>query len=244
MDNNARASIEQLIHGISHDMGAPLRAVVQFSDLLQQRLADKLDDKERYWFELIYQNGRSAQHMLAALLTYSRLTQQFEQQSQFKLQAQLQTALADLAVLVQQTGAKIEISGELAPITGCAPLWHRFFSYVVENALRFQPKSIDAEHDPASASPAPNVVISFSQSDTTTMINIEDNGIGVAEKYRTQLTTPFKRLNGDEYPGLGMGLCYCERIVQLHGGTLEFSVSSMQGLRVTCCIPNTFKQDI
>lgn len=217
-------SIQKLVYGISHDMSAPLRAVVQFSELLKNRLGDRLDEKESYWLQLIEESGCHAQKMIEALLRYSRLSTHRQPDTNFFLQSVLQTAIAEFNDDIQKKSAHIEIKGDWPELTACKERWQLLFSCLIENALLYQSKN--EKH-------RPHIIISYKQMAGQHRVSIEDNGIGVAQNMWPVLTTPFKRMQSEkDYPGMGMGLTYCERIAQLHGGTLEFAQSSLNGLAV------------
>jgi len=220
-----RADVQRLVYGISHDMGAPLRAVVQLSSMLKERLGNRLDEREGYWLQLIEDSGLHAQKMIESLSIYSRLSTNRQQNRQFKLKKVFEKVLLKLDAEIQQSSAKITIDGEWPEYNGCEDQWLMMVTCLIQNALLYQPK--DVGH-------VPLITVSCSQITENLRIIIEDNGIGVRENLWSVLTTPFKRLQSDsEYPGIGMGLTYCERIAVLHCGTLEIGQSSLGGMAVS-----------
>ncbi len=216
--------MQKIVYGISHDMSAPLRAIVQFSQMLKSQVGDKLDEKEIYWLQLIEDSGCHAQKMIEALLLYSRLTTHRSADSQFILINPLEQAITHLNEMIQDTSAIIEISGDWPEYTGCEEQWVMYFNYIIHNALLYQKKETGR---------IPQINIQCLQSDKNLRIKIEDNGIGVKENLLDVITTPFKRMQSDkDYPGMGMGLSYCEHISELHGGKLKIELSSQGGLAV------------
>lgn len=222
----SESEVQSLIYGISHDMGAPLRAVTQFSQMLQQRLEGKLDEKEAYWLQLVQENGEHAQRLTEALLVYSRLSTKACEPKQFSLAVVVDQALSDLKSKIETTNAVITLPPNFPNMVGYEAHWKSYFNHVLSNALLYQPMS---------QTHCPEVRISASVSEHGRLhIVVEDNGIGVSSMQRSMLSVPFKRLqNPNDYPGLGMGLAYCARIAQLSGGELTFVDSSMGGLAVT-----------
>lgn len=217
--------IQKIVYGISHDMSAPLRAVVQFSQLLKNRLSDRLDEKETYWLQLIEENGSHAQKMIEALLTYSRLSTENLPEESFLLQDVLHRSLSKLDAQITEQSANIVVEGDWPGVLGCEQHWFKLFSEVLRNALLYQPKEINHK---------PQVTIRCEQSPGQVLVCIEDNGIGVKNTMLDVITTPFKRLHAEQdYPGIGMGLSYCERIAELLGGQLEIVTSASGGLAVT-----------
>ena len=224
-------AVQKLVYGISHDLGAPLRAIVQFSRLLEQRLDQQLDDKARYWLRLIHDGGSRAQDMIDALLRYSRLSTRMSKPARFSLH-DLALAVIDEQINRHRhafpdcTEPDYAITSTLPQTIGVREHWHLLLSCIIENALLFQPKD-QPNH-------IPRLQISCDCADGKVRIAIEDNGIGVAEDRLADITRPFLREQREEdYPGLGMGLSYCERIAQLHGAHLAFDLSSLGGLAVT-----------
>jgi signal transduction histidine kinase len=244
--NNDFEQIQKLLYGISHDMGAPLRSVVQFSQLLEKRLHDKLDDKERFWFQLLQQGGQKAQKMLEALLHYSRLNTEQAVATNINLVSLIEDSieahirkrrrkdrqneiLTDNASKPSDNETPFivdwQILSPLPEITGILMHWELFFSCLLDNALLYQPLG-QPRH-------IPKIAIYSETEKNLVRIIIEDNGIGVAENNWSNITQPFKRLQPEaDYPGIGMGLSYCERIAQLHGGKLSFQHSAFAGLKV------------
>ncbi len=216
-------SEQELVHGISHDMGAPIRSVVQFSQLLQNRLGERLDEKETYWLRLINESGLKVQKMIDAMLVYSRLSSQRNRDENFNLKSALVMGIDCNRKTILNTTPKIDIPHEMPDIIGCKEHWVVLFSYLIENALLYQPK--DEEHQ---------VILQINcDADEELVITIEDNGIGVPEEQWTRLTMPYKRMQAEEnYPGIGMGLACCNRIARQHQGKLVFSASTLGGLEV------------
>ncbi|TQV80153.1 hypothetical protein FKG94_10825 [Exilibacterium tricleocarpae] len=223
-------AVQKLVYGISHDLGAPLRAVVQFSQLLEQQLDAHLDEKARYWLHLIRDGGSKAQAMVEALLRYSRLSSRMRAHNRFSLQDVAVAAIDEQVNRWRYTHPQAmqpdwDIPAPLPHITGAMEHWHLFFSCVVANALLFQPKDRPDN--------IPRLRVLDESRNETFCLVIEDNGIGVAENRWPELTRPFMRGQSEQdYPGLGMGLAYCERIAHLHGGSLDFRLSSLGGLAV------------
>ncbi len=217
-------SEREFVYSISHDMGATLRSIIQFSQLLSVRLSDRLDEKETYWLQLIRENGLKAQKMVDTLLVYSRLSSQKMPDSKLNLHDLLRRVLHTHNDEIEKIKASIVISNRLTDIVGCEEHLFLLLSSLIENALLYQPK--DKQHNV-------KLHISCNQINGMLQICVEDNGIGVPEAYWPRLTLPFKRMQAEEdYPGLGMGLAFCKQITKLHGGALSFGLSSMNGFAV------------
>ena len=218
------AATQKLVYGITHDMGAPLRSVVQFAGMLEKRLGDRLDERESYWLKLILDGGEKAQAMLDALLRYSRLTTEPGSRERFPLRAVLDDTLETLAERIESASARVEIVGELPEITSHARHWQVLFYNLLDNALKFRLKNLEQP---------PIIQVNCEVDGDRLRLVIADNGIGVRPEQRDLITVPFKRLHAEQdYPGLGMGLAYCERIAQLHDGRLDPADSPLGGLAI------------
>ena len=217
--------MQYLVAGLSHDMGAPLRAVVQFAQLLVEQPNNNFDEEELKCLKLIQQNGEKAQAMLGALRRFSRLNRDNEEETSLSLRLLLDDVLAQKAATIEATAARIEIVCDVPAILGDSNYWNLFFECLIDNALLFQKKTGDQ---------APIINIEAKRFNGFLQICVEDNGIGVSDSNWALISAPFKRLNhAKDYPGFGMGLAFCERIANIHGGTLRFSHSELGGLAVT-----------
>jgi len=215
--------LEKIIYGMSHDMGAPLRSIVQFSKLLLRSLEGKLSEKEAYWFQLILDNGQQAQAMIDALIQLSRIKPDKETVAPFNVAEMVAAATSLLNTQIEESSAKIECAGDACEWEGNATQLRQCVYELVRNALIFQPENN-----------VPQVHIHWQYRNGALTICVEDNGIGAREDQREKMVYPFQRLNGVTlYPGLGMGLAVCNRIVQNHGGEIHFRDSNLGGLAVT-----------
>jgi len=220
--------VQQIIYSISHDMGAPLRAIVQFSELIRQRLDGRLSEKEAYWLELIQSSGEDAQNMIDALLIYSRLSTHRKPDTDVCLAGLVESAALELTAATTLEETPVNVLTELPELYGCAGHWQTLVSSLLSNALLYHPKTPDH---------TPQVNVSFERDERGARFIVEDNGIGVSEAAWSVITNPFKQLRAPDYKGTGMGLAYCKRIAELQGGQLAFGYSSLGGLRVTYTLP-------
>lgn len=223
--------LQQLVYGISHSMGAPLRGITQFSKLLQQTATGRLEEKEKYWFELIQQNGETAQQMIDALLRYSRIATTADSEQDFSVK-QLTESVIQQCV---PGGATLEVDDQLHTIRSYPAQWTLLLQELLRNAVLYQPQ--ENQHRVV-------IRISWFADAEDLILRVEDNGIGVNEASLELITAPFKRLqSSDDYPGIGMGLAFCDRIAQLQNGRLQFSSSDLGGLKVDYRVPVVYSTD-
>ncbi|WP_027856586.1 sensor histidine kinase [Marinobacterium jannaschii] len=226
-DAQSVAQMQELVNVLAHDMGAPLRAIVQFSSLLQQSAADDLPQKQRHWLQIINENGVNAQQMLEALSIYSRLGREGSHHGWFSLDAVLARVVENFDLQKAAKPISIEVRVSSTDIYGCQSQWQQLLHCLLDNALRYQ--TADTGHHSV-------IIVTASITDKEFTLAVEDNGMGVAAELQPLLTLPFKRIDpSGARPG--MGLAYCERIAQLHGGGMSFTTSSQGGLVAILNIP-------
>lgn len=217
--------IQEIVYRISHDLAAPLRHANSFSELLSIDYEDQLSGEAKQWLGHIRASTEKAQSMLTGLLVYSRLSTNQQAVEKFCLQDAWDIALEQHATLVQQQQAEIEILQPLPDVCAVKEHWVTLFSVLLNNSLLYQPENQQ-----------PQVKLHSRQlSQERFILEFHDNGIGVDEKYYDEITTIFKRLHMDnEYPGIGIGLSLCQRILQFYGGDINFNRSELGGLNVQC----------
>ncbi|MET1254758.1 sensor histidine kinase [Aliikangiella maris] len=221
---------QQMVYGISHDLGAPLRSVVRLSQLLQDRVKDKLDEKEKYWLDLIINGGEQAQAMIDGLLTYSRLINHVADIDSVNL-TEIIAKVADKeiekfyqAYIQSARNINFQYESENFVVTGVYHHWLLLIQSIVENATLYQP--LDSEQDL-------NVICTLSMKEQRLILCVEDNGIGVSDEQKKYITRPFMRgQSPQDYPGIGMGLAFCQRIAKINDGELRFEDSPLGGLKV------------
>lgn len=201
----------------SHDLQEPVRKLQVFSDLLLARYGQVLDENGRRYLNSLNQGAGRMQRLIQDLLAYSQLTTRARPFSEVDLDEVLRDVLIDLEAQVYQSEARIE-RGPLPVIEAEPSQMHRLLLNLLNNALKFRRPEVRphikvyAEPLNGPSSPGENQVVK---------ICIEDNGIGFEEKYLDRIFQPFESLHKrDEYPGTGMGLAICRKIVERHGGQI------------------------
>lgn len=164
--------------------------------------------------------------MLDDLLVYSRILSEKHQYETLNLNTIIKQIITEHSLKNNQIN---NITTSTFPIIhGIRSLWYRLLYSIIDNSLRFQPAQQQAQ-----------VIINIQFFDNYWSLIIEDNGIGVKEKDYKKITKIFSRLHSEkEYPGNGIGLAYCQQIVNLHNGSIIFSKSTLGGLCVNCSFSN------
>ena len=209
----SNSDLQQFAYVASHDLQEPLRAVAGCLEILQRRYGSQLDSKAD---ELIFHavdGAKRMQVLINDLLAYSRVnTNTREPVSSADA---FNSALANLQLAIAESGAQIE-RGELPVVFADRAQLALLFQNLVGNAIKYR------------KSHAPRIIVSVSQEPEHWRFSVRDNGIGIEPRYFERIFGVFQRLHTrSEYPGTGIGLAICKKIVERHGGSIR--VKSVPG---------------
>jgi len=208
----SNAELEQFAYAASHDLQEPLRKVQAFGDRLKARVADRLDEESADYLSRMQNAAGRMSVLISDLLSYSRVTTQAQPFSTVDLDQTAHEALSNLEIAVEHAGAMVRIEG-LPQIDADATQIRQLMQNLLANALKFQHPD---------RTPIVTVQGGLEAGGTICRIEVQDNGVGFEEKYSERIFGVFQRLHSrDEYPGTGIGLALCRKIVERHGGTIE-----------------------
>lgn len=210
----------------SHDLNEPLRKIQAFGTLLQEKSADHLTEEERGYVSRMTGAANRMQELLNALLRYSRVETTGEEFVPTKLDDIVRTVATDLEVAIQNIGARVEI-GPLPSVQGDPSQLRQLFQNLIANALKYHRSELEL------------LVRVYGEENTGAFrIFVEDNGIGFEEKYLEKIFQPFQRLHGrNDYPGTGIGLAICRKIVERHKGTITAKSTPGKGSTFIVSLP-------
>ena len=210
----------------AHDLQEPLRKIQTFGDrLLTASEATLSSESGDYLSRMLASAGRMRK-LIDDLLTYSRVTTKGDPFQATQLNQVLNDVISDLEVRIEQTRAVVQV-GPLPEIDADPSQMRQLFQNLIANGLKFQtPGAI------------PQVEIQATIQGDFCEIRVKDNGIGFDEKYRDRIFVIFQRLHGrQEYPGTGVGLAVCRRIVERHGGSLNAQSEPNKGAIFVISLP-------
>lgn len=200
--------LEQFAYVASHDLQEPLRMVVGFVQLLEKRLADKLDAETAEFMKYAIDGALRMQRLIQDILMYSRVSSRGGMPERIDSAKALQESLTLLAGRIRQSDAHIEAQ-TLPTVLADHTQLVQLFQNLIGNALKF------CREGP------PQVRIDACKQGAFWHFSIVDNGVGIAAEYRERIFGIFQRLHTrKEYEGTGIGLAVCKRIVQRHGGEI------------------------
>lgn len=205
----SNAELEQFAYVASHDLQEPLRMVASYTQLLARRYAGKLDQDADEFIGFAVDGARRMQELINDLLAYSRAGTRPLQLDAVDVNRMVDQIVADFGVAIADSDAHVT-HDVLPTVQADATQLRQVFQNLIANGLKF--------HRPEAA---PRVHVSSRREDDAWVFGIEDNGIGIEPQYMERIFALFQRLHTRaEYPGTGIGLAICKRIVERHGGRI------------------------
>ncbi len=222
---HSNAELERFAYVASHDLQEPIRSITGFMQLLDKGYSKDLDEKARHYINRSISGAQRLQNLVQALLEYSRINTVEKTLEDVNCLTVLQQVSADLEASITESSAKIEYD-TLPVIFGDHDLLKRLFQNLISNAITFNTQEI------------PMIKINSETKDGSWLFSVEDNGIGIDPKYFERIFVIFQRLHRQaEYPGTGIGLSICKKIVEVHGGQMWCKSQSGQGTTFYFSIP-------
>lgn len=223
-DELARSNkeLEQFGYIVSHDLQEPLRAVTGFLQLLDQQCGKELGDKGRQYAAFAIDGAKRMSRMIHDLLEYSRVQTQARPLAPTDLKDAFEQARANCAAGIAEAQAQVTC-GDLPTVLGDSTQLVRLFQNLLGNAVKFRRPDV-----------RPEIQVSARTHDGGWRFQVRDNGIGIPPDQADGLFQLFRRLHGrDQYPGTGIGLATCKKIVERHGGRIW--IESQPGPGTTFC---------
>jgi PAS domain S-box-containing protein len=205
---HSNEDLQQFAYAASHDLQEPLREVAGFVRLLEKRSGGQLDEKAQEYTKYIVGGVTRMKELIQDLLEYSRLETQGKELKPVDSSRSLAKALSNLGTAIGESGATI--THEHLPTVKADRLQMvSLFQNLIGNAIKFR------------GTETPRVHISAERKGGEWVFSVRDNGIGIDPQFAERIFIVFQRLHGrEEFPGTGIGLAICKRIVERHGGRI------------------------
>jgi PAS domain S-box-containing protein len=217
--------LEQFAYVASHDLQEPLRMVSSFTQLIERRYKDKLDKDANDFINFAVDGANRMQRLINDLLDYSRVTTRGKKFERVDIHSVVGQVFANLQQRIEESHAIIT-QDDLPVVEADESQMVRLFQNLVENALKFRTDT------------PPGVHISAHKEGGFNVFMVSDNGIGIDSQYADRIFQVFQRLNtSQEYPGTGIGLAICKRIVERHGGKIWIESEVGNGSKFFFTIP-------
>ena len=202
----SNAELEQFAYVSSHDLQEPLRMIGSYLQLLQRRYYGELDDKADKYIDFAVDGASRMQNLINDLLEFSRVTTRAREFESTDCELLLNQVLSNLEISIKESEAVIS-HNHLPNIMADSTQLAQVFQNLISNAIKFHSEKI------------PEINISAREEGEEWVFSVADNGIGIDPKHCERIFEVFKRLHKRrEYPGTGIGLSICKKIVERHGG--------------------------
>jgi light-regulated signal transduction histidine kinase (bacteriophytochrome) len=217
--------LERFAYVASHDLQEPLRTVASYVQLLARRYRDRLDQDATEFIDFAVDGAKRMQRLIEDLLAFSRVGTRGPAPVATSAQAALTSALGGLHAAIQDAGATVTYD-PLPEVLADPGQLEQVFANLIGNALKFH-----------GANP-PEVHVSATTNGARCVFSVRDNGIGIDPQYYERIFVIFQRLHGREaYPGTGIGLAICKKIVARHGGRIWLESVPGEGTTFSFSLP-------
>jgi PAS domain S-box-containing protein len=223
----SNAELEQFAYVASHDLQEPLRMVASYTQLLARRYGDRLDEDAREFISFAVDGVSRMQALINDLLAFSRVGTRSGKTEPVRVDAVLDRVLANLGATIADSEAGIT-RDPLPVVTADAAQLGQVFQNLIANAIKFRKPD-----------ERPRIHISAERDAQGWVFSVADNGIGIEKQYAERIYVLFQRLHSRvDYPGTGIGLAICKKIVERHGGRIWFDSLPGRGTTFHFSLPD------
>ena len=234
--SRSNAELEQFAYVASHDLQEPLRKVTSFCQMLERRYAGQLDERADQYIAFAVDGAKRMQVLINDLLAFSRVGRMDRTPELVDADELVAIARANLAAGIEDTGAEIEVAGDLPVVRGERSLLVLVFQNLIGNGIKFHGER------------PPRVRVSAEREDGFWRFTVADNGIGIEPQYSERIFVIFQRLHTkDAYSGTGIGLAMCRKVIEHHGGRIWLEPSengSGATFRFTLPVPEPAPEEV
>ncbi|MGA0555389.1 ATP-binding protein [Larkinella sp. VNQ87] len=234
-------NLQQFAYVASHDLQEPLRKIQSFSGILQQQFGSQLNEAGKDILVRMATAGERMSTLIRDLLAYSRIATRQQLFGLLSLEQVITKVLNTLDWAIEQRKAEIEVDS-LPVIKGDETQLGQLFQNLISNALKFTPEGqtprISISCSDCAVDELPPYVHPTSSAERFYVISVSDQGVGFDTKYLDRIFQVFQRLHGrSDYPGTGVGLAICQRVVENHGGAITAVSQPGQGATFQVYLP-------
>jgi len=221
----SNAELEQFAYVASHDLQEPLRMVSSYTQLLGKRYGDRLQGDAQEFMAYIVDGAARMKQLIEDLLAYSRVGTRGKEFRSVSMDRVVERARVNLRAALEESG--VELTADALPeVYGDEMQLVQLLQNLIGNAIKFR------------AAANPRIHISFSQKENEQVFAVQDNGIGIEPQYFERIFMVFQRLHDKgQYPGTGIGLAICKKVVDRHHGRIWVESAPGEGSRFVFTLP-------
>ena len=237
--NRSNRELEEFAYVASHDLQEPLRKISTFSQRLQLKFSNKLGDDGNLYISRVVAACDNMRKLIDNLLEFSRISLNNPPPQQVDLYAIVENAMEELDLTIAETNTEISV-GKLPSVEAISSQMLQLFANMLNNSIKFRkqdtPLQISIESKKLTVSE--KQLYKLATDITYFLITIKDNGIGFEQQYADKIFQLFQRLEGkSEYPGTGIGLSICKKIVTNHRGLILANATPGNGATFSIILP-------
>ena len=222
----SNTELEQFAYVASHDLQEPLRKVASFTQLLERRYKGQLDERADQYIGFAVDGAKRMQVLINDLLSFSRVGRLTREHVEIGAGELVQQAVANLSLAIEEADATVTVAEDMPRVSVDAPLLVGVFQNLIGNALKFRTDR------------RPEIAVSVADAGEEWEFAVSDNGIGIEPEYADRIFIIFQRLHPkDAYPGTGIGLAMCRKIIEYHGGRIWLDTSVPNGTTFRFTLP-------
>ena len=213
----SNAELGQFAYVASHDLQEPLRMVSSYTQLLARRYGERFDGDAREFMAYIVDGAARMKQLIEDLLAYSRVGTGSREFRRVPVEASLSRAIGNLRTAIEEAGAAVTYDA-LPTLEADHLQLAQLFQNLIGNALKFRSASV------------PRIHVLAKEKEHEWELAVQDNGIGIEAQYFERIFMVFQQLhNKGEYPGTGIGLAICKKVVERHGGRIWVESKAGEG---------------
>src|SRR5690554_51351 len=237
-------NLENFAYVASHDLNEPLRKIRTFGELIELELENEAIDKKTIVSHIhrMQSAAERMQELMEDLLSYSRISRQFNISEKINLKEVVETVLGDLEISIKENNAQVNIQSLPNAILADEIQMRQLFQNLISNAIKFRKTDVEPiiniESQLVKSEELPCKELQNNNHKMYWKITVSDNGIGFDEQYLDKIFAVFQRLHGrSAYEGTGIGLSICKKICENHKGTITAKSSEGNGATFTIFLP-------
>lgn len=238
--NRSNRDLEEFAYIASHDLQEPLRKISMFTERLKAKYDKTLDKEGELFVERILASAANMRTLIDNLLDFSRANRRSHTFDQVNIKSVLEGVISELELKIEETRARINLLGAFPTLEAATSEMTQLFGNVLSNAIKFRQSQVPPEINVSAAKlgKTEKSALGLPLGNTFYKIDVADNGIGFEPEYSEKIFQIFQRLNGkSEYPGSGIGLAICKKIVEKHNGLIFAHSQPDQGATFTIILP-------